>query len=739
MGHRLTGASRFILLAGAAALIPSLPAAAQTAETQSDQSQETGSSADIVVTAQKREQRLLDTPQSVTALSSDDLTKIGAKQFADFATSVPGVQFTTVGAGTTQISMRGVTTGADVGSTVGIYVDDVPYGSSSAFANGPRRTLDVGLFDVARVEVLRGPQGTLYGASSMGGVLKYVTKTPSLTDISGSAEAGVSGTENGGTSYNGSAVINLPVVTDKAAVRASGYYSRDGGYIDNITTGEKDVDRAKVYGGRLDFLAKPTDALSIRLTGFAQDIRRAGGTYADIALDGTPVAGTLDQAHPLAEPFRSRFRLVSGSVAYDLGPATLTSITSYQTNTTNITTDGSQLYAPLLQLFFGIPASALAIDETAQTKKFTEEARLASSNGGRFEWQLGAFYTRESSSLHQVARTYGASLTPISVNVVDLSVPSTYREYAFFGNATYHLTDRFDVTGGIRWAHNDQKFAQNASGLLAASAPARTSSESVTTYLADARYRVGSRFTAYARFATGYRPGGPNYLVIDPATGKQGAPATFRADTLDSYEGGIKAETKDRRFSIDLSGYYINWHNIQLLTQVAGVTAYLNAGEAHIKGAELSLTARPDSGFVVTGAFAYNDGSLAEANAALGATKGERLPNTPHFTASTTADYTLRRSALKPTIGASLRFLSDQTASFDKGAALPQFRLPDYEVVDLRAGLTLGRIDAQIYVHNLLDRRGELSAQTVLSSLGGPAQVSILRPRTVGLRLSAGF
>ncbi|HVK41227.1 MAG TPA: Plug domain-containing protein, partial [Phenylobacterium sp.] len=140
---------------------------------------------EVIVTAQKRAERLIDTPQSVTALSSAELTKLGAKEFVDFAATVPGLQFTTQGPGSSQISLRGVTSGVDVGPTVGIYVDEVPYGSSSAFTNGPRRALDVGLFDIERVEVLRGPQGTLYGASSMGGVLKYVTRAPILDEFSG--------------------------------------------------------------------------------------------------------------------------------------------------------------------------------------------------------------------------------------------------------------------------------------------------------------------------------------------------------------------------------------------------------------------------------------------------------------------------------------------------------------------------------------------------------------------------
>ncbi|MGA1799606.1 TonB-dependent receptor [Sphingomonas sp. 4RDLI-65] len=694
---------------------------------------------DIVVTAQRRLERLIDTPQSVTALSGDDLTKLNAKQFVDFANLVPGLQYVSQGAGTTQVSMRGVTSGADVSPTVGIYVDDVPYGSSSAFANGARRALDVGLFDIDRVEVLRGPQGTLYGASSMGGVLKYVISKPSLTNVEAKAQGGVSTTENGGTSWNGSAVINLPVVNDKLGLRASGYYSRDGGYFDNAVTGEKNVDRGEVYGGRVEALFTPADDLSIRLTGFAQDIRRNGNAYASIGLDGTPVDGWYDQSHPLAEPFRSNFRLASATVAYDFGPATLTSITSYQTNNTYASTDGSAVYALYLQQLAGIPAQAVAIDELARTRKFTQELRLASPTGTQLEWQVGAFYTHENSLLRQIAATYGEGLVPLpNVNAVTAAIDSSYKEWALFGDLTYHVTDRFDVTGGVRYAQNRQRFTQDASGIFVVSAPGSSSHEDVTTYLANARYRFSRNATAYVRFASGYRPGGPNFRVIDPVTGTGSAP-TFASDSLNSYEGGFKAETADRTFGFDLSAYYIDWKDIQLLNPVAGVTNFTNAAGAHIKGAELTLTARPQRGFVATGALAYNDGSLTEAVPVLGARAGERLPNTPHVTASVNADYTLFRSNLKPTIGGTLRFASDSRASFDGGTNLRQYRLPSYETVDLRAGVSFGPVDAQVYVQNLFDVNGQLAAQTILSQLGGPAQVLMLRPRTFGLRLSTGF
>lgn len=725
---------RALMLASSASLLL-LSAGAAQAQSAGDPA----TIEEVIVTAQKRAERLIEAPQSVTAISSADLAKTGAREFVDFAATVPGLQFTTQGPGSSQLSLRGVTSGADVGPTVGIYVDEVPYGSSSAFTNGPRRALDVGLFDVERVEVLRGPQGTLYGASAMGGVLKYVMRAPVLDVLEGSAKAGVAGGSEGGVSYDGSLVVNAPLAEGVSAVRASAFYSRDGGFSDNVVTGQSDVDRGEVYGGRADLRFEPTDAFSARLTAFAQNVRRDGGRYATYTLTGVPVAGELDQAHPLSEPFSADFRLVSGVLEYDFGGAVLTSVTSYQTTKTEATTDGSAVYAPLLQLFFGIPATAMAVNEQSETKKFAEEVRLASAPGQALEWLLGAFITREESELNQVGEVFGAGLVKLPVNAVTASIPSTYEEYALFGDLTWHVTDKFDVTGGLRAARNEQKVTQNTSGLLVTQAPGSKSQEDVVTYLANARYRFSKDFTAYARFATGYRPGGPNYLVLDPATGLPGAPATFESDSLDSYELGVKAETPDRRFGIDAAVYYIDWSDIQLLTGVAGVTTYVNGGGAEIKGAELALTARPVPEFFASASFAYNDGKLSDDAPALGAVKGERLPNVPRYTATLSADYTWLDSSLRPSVGATVRYVDDRKASFDGSPAMPQYLLPDYTAVDLRAGLSFERFEAQAFVNNVFDKVGQLSAQTVLSSLGGPAQVTILQPRTFGLRLTAPF
>lgn len=693
---------------------------------------------EVIVTAQKRKERLIDVPQAVTVLSADDLARTGATQFRDFANTVPGMSFQTFGAGFTQVSLRGVTTGSDVGPAVAIYVDEVPYGSSSAYLQAGQTALDVGLFDMERIEVLRGPQGTLYGASSMGGLLKYVTLQPDTNRYGADVRVGTSSTRDGDLGYNGAAAVNIPISDDKAALRASSFYSHDGGYINNVTRGEEDVDRANIYGGRADLLLTPTELLSIRLTGFLQNISREGEATADHSYTGTPLDGSLDQRRPFAEPFDQRFRLLSSTIAYDFDGPTLTSISSYQTVRTDIFYDLTAVFLGTANLFGpDAPYSGVGNPVALSMDKFTQEVRLAQSGGKALEWALGAFYTQEDAENDQEFALLDSAGQPAPNTLFFYSGPSRYEEYAAFGDVTYHFSEKFDLSGGLRYARNRQRFEQFGAGAFGQSSPLSRSSENVATYLANARYHYSDRAMAYFRFATGYRPGGPNFLADDPATGLPIAPPTFEADKLQSYEIGFKAETADRRFTLDLATYYIDWENIQIsVTRGGGFSVLANApGGANVRGVELALTGRPASALTLSGAFAYQDAQMSEADSDLRALKGERLPSVPRFTGTVNADYAFAQGGLQPTIGATLRHVSDRWAAFN-GGGRPQYYLPDYTAVDVRAGVALGAVDAQLYVRNAFDEQGQLSA---LFTQFGTARVAMLQPRTFGISLTTRF
>ena len=695
---------------------------------------------EVVVTAQKRSERLIDVPESVAAVSATDLAKLNATEFRDYANTVPGLEFTTQGAGQNQISIRGVTTGTPAASqTVGVYVDDVPYGASASYGMAGGLALDQGLFDLDHIEVLRGPQGTLYGASSLGGVLKYVTVAPDTRTYGGTVQAGVSSTHYGGVNYNGDFALNLPLVEDKAALRVDGYYSRDGGFIDNIGLGQSDVDRSRTYGGRIDLLLKPIDHLSVRIVGAAQNIERGGQATADYNLDGSPRYGGLEQDRIVDEPFGQQFRLVSGTIKYEFRNIALTSVSSYQTVGSQFVSDFSSLYVPLLGAA-GIPLGSVGVTDSPDTRKFVQEIRLQSTSRGFFEWIVGGFYTSEANATHEFITATNTNGTPSTLSLFSAYLPDDYMEVAGFGNLTLHLTDKLQVTGGIRYAHSEQTFEQDGAGILIGSEPRNQTSDDVATYLADAQYRFTPDANVYFRYATGYRPGGPNAVAYDPVTGKPLAPPTFASDNLQNYEGGFKAQTPDRRFAINVDGYFIDWNDIQIVTARNGIAVVANATSgAHIYGSDLTATVRPTRDFTVTDAFGYIHSALTANDPDLGGTAGETLPNVPKFTNAVTADYVISDVRFLPRLGATIRYISDRKASFNNNPGQPQYDLGDYTSVDLRAGATIKTVDVQVFVRNVFDDRGQLSANTILSLDGGPAQVSILQPRTVGVSLSTHF
>lgn len=686
---------------------------------------------EIFVTAQKIEERLSDIPMSITAITARDLQTLGATQLLDFANTVPSLNFTTNGVGQTQINLRGITTGYNVSPTVGVYVDDVPSIAATA-----QLMLDMALFDMNRIEILRGPQGTLYGASTMGGLLKYVTNTPDVAVFGGSVRANVAGTRHGGVSYDVSSAINLPLGGGAAAARLGGFYSHHGGYVDNLVLGEWNVDRADVYGGRIDLLLTPDDRSSVRLVALAQDIGRDGSMAIDVVrATGRSVDGDLEQRRELAEPFEQRFRLSSATVDYAFDMANLTSISSYQQVRGDVLTDFSRVYVPTLGESGKF--SAFGVVLSTATDKFTQEIRLAAS-GALLDWLVGGFYTVEDSEQIQVLSAYEPDGTRSGVDFLTFRMPGKYQEYATFGNLTWHMTDRLDVTAGLRYARNSQRQEQIASGRLINAVPQRSSADSVATYLANVRYRWADDVMPYLRFATGYRPGGPN-PVLNDLEGRPLAPPTFAADRLTSYEAGIKFGSPERRLTADLALYRVDWDDMQILATRNGLGVTANAARASSQGLELTVMALPLRQLMLAGALGYTDARLSDDAPDLGGVAGESLPDAPKISATFSVDYRFDLRGREAGMGTTVRHVAERNASFDRSAGMPQYELPAYTSIDVRAGITMGATRVKLYCKNIGDERGQLSAFTGMGVAGGPIQVSMLQPRTFGLSVDVTF
>lgn len=706
--------------------------------------------AEVIVTAQKRSEALIDVPLSISVVGGDVLERQNAVNFQDYLKLVPGLQLNQDTPGNGRLVMRGVNTGS-IAATVAVYVDETPFGSSTGLVNGGVLAGDFDAFDMQRIEVLRGPQGTLYGANSLSGVLKFATNPPSTDRFEARVRAGVESVEDGDMGYSGTGMINVPLSND-FAVRASGYYRELPGFIDSIGTGgsdnAKDINDSESYGGRVSALYTPTDAFSLRLTAILQNIN----TGAPSTVESDP--DTLDTLY--GRPTQSQFvpqyvdidyRIYNAALDFDLGFATLTSSTSYNELESPFRTDVTTQFSPIIEPFVG--PNDFAQLQTTKYDKVTQELRLASPSNDRFEWLVGAYYTKEKGDIvqHLVALVPG-TLTPIAdqPQLGDITLHSEYEEIAAFVSGTMHFGSRFDVTLGGRYSENDQFAKQDGIGLFAGgpdgvSFPRAESTEDVFTYSVSPKLKFGDNASLYARVASGFRPGGPNVL---PPGAPAGVPLSYESDSLTSYEVGFKRESATRAYSVDLSAFHIDWEDIQLFTQVNNFGVNVNGGGATSDGLEATFSARPTQALSLSLNAAYTDTELDDDTGPLvGGMKGDQLPFTPEFTLGANADYEWQVGAAATAyVGGSVRYLSDQTGEFDfdfRTTNGRQREIASYEIVDLRTGVTFGRYSIELYAKNVTDSDGRSSTGTLGNYPNGALGTGVIRPRTVGLTFGFGM
>ena len=342
----------------------------------------------IIVTAEKRAEPLTNVPMSVTALEGGILDKLSDRDFSDYAAMVPGLSLVSGQPGITRLTLRGQNAGGD-GSTVAVYLDESPFGSSSALLNGAVFTGDFDTWDLQRIEVLRGPQGTLYGANSEGGLLKFVTTAPVLGSFSGAAEMTGESVEHGGNGGDIRAVVNLPL-GDKVALRIGGFDQDVPGYINDPLSGKNDLNEGHKDGGRASLLAAPTDDLSIRLTAESQQSKYEGTPLVDVnPVTLQPVHGDLTQERFLSEPSSFKYDNYNATINWNAGPFSILSTTSYGILNSDYVTDATSACSFRPSTTFGEFLGAAIgpdlggyIDNNAAMKKFTQEIRLTSTAFG---------------------------------------------------------------------------------------------------------------------------------------------------------------------------------------------------------------------------------------------------------------------------------------------------------------------------------------------------------------------
>ena len=682
---------------------------------------------EIVVTAQKKEERLQDVPVPVTAINAESLVDGNQLQLQDYYSKVPGLDLALGTRGEPLVAIRGVAS-VYANPTVGIVVDDLPQGSSIGNGGG-FSAADIDPSELSRVEVLRGPQGTLYGATSMGGLIKYVTVDPSTAGVSGRLQVGTDGVRNAADpGYSVRGAINIPL-TDTFAVRASGFSRQEPGYIDNVVSGQRDVNRSDAYGGRLAGLWKPTENLSLRLSALFQDSKRRGSDQADFGLadwqqNNLPGTGWLDR----------RNQAYSAILTLRIGAATLTSLTGYNICDFSTSFDLSVFFGAVAQDEFAVAAAAFP--ESLKNRRFSQELRLAVPITAKADWLLGAFVSDERTHWSQTVDA-ADPVTGATAGELDYTTyPSTYREYAAFTNLTFHVTNRFDVQAGVRESQDRQTFAQTDVGdlqLEGGSFSTVRATENAFTYLLTPQLRVSPDVMVYARFASGYRPGSPN-----PAVPGVDLPQKSDPDETRNYELGLKGEALSHVLTFDASLYYIDWQHIQLNVFEGSFSYNVNGGNARSQGVELAAELRPHPGLKIAAWVAWNDAVLTQAlpaNATVAGDAGDRLPLSSRWSGNLSVEEELRVAGeWTGFINGALSYVGNRAYNF---VPLPPRQLyPAYAQMDLRLGARSDSWAITVYANNIADRRGVTGGGfgTII-----PAAFTYIPPRTIGLTVARLF
>jgi len=734
---------------GALAAMPVLAADADADKPQNSEK--------MIVTAQKREQMAIDVPASVTSVSADPLTRAGATRLEDYAATIPGVSVTALSRGFTSVVIRGISTGISQATpSTAYYIDEAPIGSVNAYAVGSTLTPDLDPYDLQRIEVLKGPQGTLYGANAVGGLLRYVTVAPDMTKFGGQFSLGGNRVSGGGTGSEERVAFNAPT-GDSSAVRFSAFNRIDAGYIDNPYLKETDVNRAKTTGGRAAWQWNMSPEWSLLSWAMTQRFRTGGiGAQNVNAPDMTPQTGDLQRGTYLDENQHVNFDIANATLRGNLKDFNVVSSTTWQQIDSAVTVDQSPVFGALFglppPLGLGIPGVGAATTQYVNTKRWSEEFRMGSTAfQDRLDYEGGVFWTSQNSTNRIPPQspflTASGAPLPLPLPIADALIASKYEEYSIFANATYAITPQWDLQGGLRFSHDTQDYTQDYKHSLLTAKPVlieQTQDDSKTTYLASLRYKPNADTAIYARIATGYRPGGPS--ALPPNIIPEGK-TSFEPDTLTSYELGYKAALANGLASIEAAVFTTDWKDIQIQTSTttaAGTFQYfVNGGTARSRGGELTMFIYPVRGLTLRGTGAYTDSRLSEDAPAVGGLDGDRMPFVPKWTGSFAADYHWAvGNGWQAWVGGNVQYVGDRVSNF---SGKTPFNVPSYHTVGLSAGLDMGAWRLSIYGKNLSDERGVNFLNSTglaipgLNPYGNPYAQGIIAPRTIGSDLSYRF
>lgn len=715
---------------------------------------------EIVVTATKRAVSLQDVPQSISAFDEGALEDIGAADFTGLLDSLPGVELRSSQDGLGGVSIRGIaelnvanTFGAP-SATVGLYLDELPLTMSGVFP-------DIQTFDMARVEVLKGPQGTLFGEGSLGGTVRLVTNKPVFDDVETKVELGYYVTDGGSQSYNGSAMLNVPLVEDILAARVVAFREKDGGFVDtlDLTTGQpstENVNESEHDGGRLLVALTPSDDLTVTAMGYLSKADRGARAIADEDFFNTSSVPTV------TEDDLTAYNLTA---EYTFDFANLVVSGSYFDRDNAARIDQPGLVATTNTVFglFGVPvtASGVFIDQTLDAEALTGEIRLVSNDDGLFEWTVGAFYKEQEFDYGFVAGgvpsipasvwlgvSSALGLPPISEGLI-IGSQSKTEQMALFGEASYDVTDSLNVLLGARIFEEDRKSTSSYGGvfpvLTGGPLPGSAATEEEDTIF-NPRATISYRFTddvlSYATYSRGFRGGGQNDLFVFVP----GSAAFYDSERLSNYELGMKSSWLEDRLQVNVAGFYMEWTDLQAVTGEGpgGIGEVIgNIGDASSLGIETEVQALIDDNWtlflsgVVLQAETDEDVLVPDPSggAPITVASGTRIPRTAEVGFNGALQY--RRDIGH---GATVFSRISVAHNGDATGTLSRSTTSDsYTTLNLRVGFEGDAWGVTLYSDNVTNEFIPLQVEPTADFGTGNTRYSHGRPRTIGLTVRADF
>jgi outer membrane receptor protein involved in Fe transport len=735
---------------------------------------------EIVVTAEKRESTVQNTPISLTAVSEADIQSRGLTDLSTLMQSVPGVSIRTSGPGMSEYEMRGVASTGGNSPTVGFYYDDTPM-TAPASTNEGKIVISPALYDLNRVEVLRGPQGTLYGSGSMGGTVKVVPNAPNPDGFDASAEAVLGGTDHGGFNHAENAMVNLPFGDGLAALRIVGSYSDDSGWIDRVVTAPgtfplptdnftvrgnvqaapvaddyKDVNDVERTTVRISALVKPLEGLSITPAFFYQKMTSGGLPY----IDSVPGTDAHYQPFDVPEPFEDEFKLGTLKVKYRTEAIELESISSYWTRHEPIVQDTSESWQTGLGLNSfnpadgGVgPSSAIEDNSSHQT---SDEIRLSSAGDSSLKWLVGYFYNDFESNWN--VYFVGPDAVPSfgSTNLFTYINPTKILQQSVFGEVTYNITPALAATVGLRRYHYDESVYADQYGALTAAGVTTTSvTDQGVLPKASLSYNISEDLLVYATAAKGFRPGGgtgpvptsgPPAINCEPqlqseygTTSFVPGPTSFKSDGVWSYELGEKLTAANNRVTVNSAIYFESWTGVQQANSLSscGYLYTANAGNAHVRGGEIEIKALVVSDLVASVSSGYTHAALVSTDLLnAGFNPGTPIQDDPHWTGSASLAY---RHSLTDKLAFTARLDSTYVGSRTDETYIIN-TLPSYDLTNIRAGVEGSNWSAVVFINNVADKRALLSDITQAAvNLATYNRIAVSQPLTAGIDLNYRF